>query len=233
VGLRAQFTVSGSVLDISKINYVENVRVVSTNGLFDVTDSMGRYSILVSEKDSLTFYYNNKPTQKFAVASIPDPRHFDISLRVPVKGKYSTLKEVTVYSKTFRQDSLENRQAYADVFNYQKPSLESNISNGVAGADLDGIINIFRFKRNKRLKAFQQRLETEEQEKYINYRFNKIFVKRITGLQTPLLDTFLVWYRPTYEFAAYSDELAFNEYILSAYYQFRQLIGINPAKKEE
>ncbi len=61
--VNAQIIVSGTVLDSSKINYVENVRVVSSGGLFAITDSLGRYSILVEETDSLTFFYNKKPTQ--------------------------------------------------------------------------------------------------------------------------------------------------------------------------
>ena len=232
--LQAQLTVSGTVYDSSKINYVENARVVSTGGLFTVTDSMGRYSITTSAKDSLTFYYNGKPTQKFSVGTIADPAHFDISLRIKIKGKYSMLKEVTVFSKSYRQDSLENRQEYADIYDYTKPGLKTSISpTGGVGADVDELINIFRFKRNKRLKAFQHRLETEEQEKYVDFRFNKLTVQRITGLQGELLDTFLVWYRPDYEFARNSDEIRFNQYVLAAFYQFKTILPVQPAKKEE
>ena len=233
-GVHAQFTISGTVLDSSKINYVENVRVVSTGGMFAITDSLGRYSVMAGEADSLIFYYNNKPTQKFIVKAIPDPAHFNISLRINVKGKYHVLNEVVVFSRSYKQDSLENRQAYADIYDYKKPGLSTSITpGGGVGADVDELINIFRFKRNKRLKAFQQRLELQEQEKYINYRFSKLFVKRITGLSGSLLDTFLVWYRPDYEFTRSSDELVFNQYILNAFYQFQKLFTAHPAKKEE
>lgn len=232
--LHAQITVSGTVFDSSKINYVENVRVVSTGGLFAITDSMGKYAIHVSEDDSLIFYYNNKPTQKFAVRSVPDPAHFDISLRVTVKSKYGLLKEVMVFSKSYKEDSIENRQTYAEVYNYKKPGVQTSISpGGGAGADVNELINIFRFKRNKRLKAFQHRLEIQEQEKYIDYRFNKLTVRRITGLQGEYLDTFMVWYRPDYEFVRYSDELVFNQYILNAFYQFQKLVQVPPRKKED
>ena len=80
-----------------------------------------------------------------------------------------------------------------------------------------------RFKRNKRLKAFQKRLEADEQDKYITYRFNKIFIRRITQLNGVALDTFLVWYRPTYDFTTTSSELEFNQYILNASYHYRKL----------
>ena len=163
---KAQFLIGGTVYDVSKLNYVENVRVVSSSGLFAISDSMGRYKIYVTEKDSLTFIYNNKSTQKFLVSQIGDPEHFDISLHIKVKSKYSVLKEVTVFSKTFQQDSIENRLTYADVFNFSKPSIQTGISaDGVAGFDLDALFNMFKFKRNKMMLSYQKRLEQEEKEK--------------------------------------------------------------------
>ncbi len=230
----AQITISGTVFDSSKINYVENVRVVSTGGMFAITDSLGSYAIIVNENDSLIFYYNNKPTQKFSVKTIIDPSHFNISLHINIKGKYRVLNEVVVFSKSYKQDSLENRQTYADVYDYKKPGLSTSVTpGGGVGADVNELINIFRFKRNKRLKAFQQRLELQEQEKYIDYRFNRLLVKRMTGLTGIYLDSFLVWYRPTYDFVTLSDELIFNQYILNAFYQFQKLVDVSPAKKEE
>lgn len=227
--LRAQVTVSGTVYDISKINLVENVRVVSTGGLFSITDSLGRYSILAEPTDSLSFIYNNKPTQKFAVSAIKSPEQFDISIKVPVQSRYSLLKEVKVFSRTYRQDSLENRQTYADVFEFKKPGIESSMSpGGMAGADLTQLINIFRFRRNKQLRSFQQRLELQEQEKYISYRFNKTYVQRVTGLKGTDLDVFMQSYRPTYEFARNSNEISFNEYLLNSSYRFKRLQQLAP-----
>ncbi len=229
--MRAQFLLGGTVYDSSKINMVEGVRVVSTGGLFTMTDSLGGYHLMVNEKDSVSFFFRNKPTQKFAVKSIPDPSHFDISLRVTVKGKYSMLKEVVVYSKSYRQDSLENRKAYADVFEYRKPGVRTSMQDGVAGADLDELINIFRFKRNKRLHAFQVRLEAQEQEAYINYRFNKTLVKRISQLQGQQLDSFMILYRPSYEFVSMADEMTFDQYVLNASYEFKMNLLKQDAKK--
>ena len=230
--LTAQLILRGTVYDAGKINLVEGVRVVSTGGLFDITDSMGRYAIMVAEKDSVYFSYENKPTQKFAVKTISDQANFNISLHVTVKGKYTTLKEVIVYSKTYRQDSLENRQSYADIFEYRKPGIRAGISpDGVAGMDVNEIINMFRFKRNKRLRAFQLRLELQEQDKYVNYRFNKLLVRRITQLQGAQLDSFMVLYRPTYAFASQADEMVFNQYILNASYEYKIDLLKQDAKK--
>ena len=226
--------VSGTVLDKSKINRVENVRVISTGGMFAVTDSMGRYTILVNPGDSISFVYNNKPTQKFPVVSIPNPEAFEISIQMAIESKYNVLKEVIIYSKTHKQDSIENRETYARVFNYSKPGLSTSVvPGGGVGADVNELVNIFRFRRNQRLKGFQNRLEAEEQEDYIDYRFNKLLVGRITGLSGAALDSFVVWYRPTYEFVRQSDEIIFNQYILNASYQFRKFGFAEPRRKEE
>ncbi len=230
--LKAQLILSGTVFDSTKRNLVEAVRVESTGGSFTMTDSMGRYKIPVTEKDSISFSYQNKPTQKFSVKDIPDPNHFDISLRVTVKGKYTTLKEVVVFAKSYREDSIENRRTYANVYDFRNPTVRTNITpDGAVGADLDEIINIFRFRRNKRLKAFQARLEKQEQEKYVNYRFNKTFVKRLTHLEGAQLDSFMVRYQPSYEFASQADEITFNKYVLNASYRFRIELLKQDAKK--
>lgn len=218
----AQLTVSGTVFDSSKRNYVENVSVQSTGGKIALTDSMGRYKIVVAENDSLSFIYQNKPTQKFAVKDIADLNQFDISLKVRVKGGYSTLKEVMIYARSYRQDSIDNRATYGDVYNFRNPTIRTSISpSGAVGADVNEIINIFRFGRNKRLKAFQARLEQQEQDKFVSYRFNKNFVRRITQLQGAELDNFMIRYLPTYEFASTADEVTFNKYILNASYAYK------------
>ena len=234
--LYAQLTVTGTVFDSSRRNYVENVQVESTGGKFTLTDSMGHYKITVTEKDSLTFIYKKKPTQKFAVKDMPSITQFDISLGITVKGGYRTLKEVIVFARSYREDSMENRQTYADVYNYRKPTIRTSISpSGAVGADVDEIINMFRFKRNKHLKLFQARLEQQEQDHFVSYRFNKNFVRRITGLQGAELDTFMVRYLPTYEFASTADEVTFNKYILNSSYTFKieLLKKENAAAKKE
>ncbi len=232
--LKAQVDVSGSVVDNSKKNYVEGARVISTGGQIAYTDSFGHYHIAVLKSDSIFFVYNGKPTQKFAVADIANPSQFDISVLVPVKSRYSTLTEAIVFTKSHRQDSIENRDNYANVFDYHKPRVETSISpGGGVGMDLDELINMFRFRRNRSLKAFQKRLETQEQDKYVDYRFSKKNVSRITHLTGQALDSFVVWYRPSYEFTSNSTEIVFNQYVLNAYYQFQKVTGIGELKKED
>ena len=99
--------------------------------------------------------------------------------------------------------------------------------NGTPGLDPNEIINLFRFRRNRNLRALQDRLIAQEQDKFINYRFSKTLVKRITGLKDGRdLDTFMYAWKPDYEFTAFATDLEFHTYILEAYRRWER--GIYP-----
>jgi len=220
----AQLTVSGTVYDTTKIIPVKGVQIRSNSGTSAVSDSLGHYSIVTTDNDSLSFFYNGKPTMKFPVSQIENISSFDISLRIRVYDKFKTLKEVQVFSKSYKQDSIENRKQYAKIFDYSKPGISTTSSSysGVPGMDLDEFINVFRFRRNRQLRSMQTRLLEQEQENYINYRFNKNTVKRITRLDGKELDAFMKEYRPDFIFTQTSTTVEFYQYILNASYQFKK-----------
>jgi hypothetical protein len=221
LGSNGQLLIKGTVYDSSRVNGVEKVVVGSTNGGKTLTDTLGRYSISASLHDSLSFTYKNKTTLRYAVKDIGDFQNFDIALHVTVPSKYKTIKAVTVFSKSYRQDSIENREKYAKVFNYQKPGVKTSMVNGAVGADVNELINIFRFRRNKYLKKFRLRLEQQEQEKYVSYRFNKKTVQQLTQFSGPALDSFMVIFRPTYAFTARTSLYDFYWYIKMSGEQYK------------
>jgi hypothetical protein len=227
----AQLTISGNVFDSSRTIPIPNVLVKSTGGTQAITDSIGHYEIVTTDKDSLSFIYNNKPTAQFSVKQIKNIVSFDISLHVRVVEKFKTLKEVKIYTQNYRQDSIENRLFYSKKFNFEKPGISSSINpgSGSVGLDLAEFINIFRFRRNKQIQKMQVRLLEEEQENYIKYRFNKLAVKRITRLEGAELENFMVLYRPSFAFTQKATTVEFYQYILNASYQFKkeQLIRKN------
>ncbi|HUS03150.1 MAG TPA: hypothetical protein VMY77_15535 [Chitinophagaceae bacterium] len=203
------------------------VIVKSTGGGSTITDSLGAYHINTTENDSISFYYNNKSTQKFPVRSITNYTAFDISLQVHVFEKYKLLKEVKIFTKNYRYDSAENRLTYSKIFDYQKPGLRSTYTPGSPpGLDVNELINMFRFRRNKQQLAFQKRLLEEEEDKYINYKFNSILLKRVTGLTGATLEKYKQTYRPSYEFLLTASELEFYEYILNTANKFKKQEGL-------
>lgn len=211
--LFSQVKVTGVVYDITKKTPLEVVSVISTSGAGTVTDSLGRYTITVVESDSLFFSYLNKETMKFPVRNISNLDAFEISLHI----KINEFPMVTVRQRNYRLDSLQNRIEYAKIFNFKKPGigLTSNPTPGGVGVgiDLESLINMFRFKRNRSILKVQERLLQEEQDKYVNHRFNKYIVRRLTQLQGDDLNNFMRIYKPSYEFTLQCNDLELGVYI--------------------
>jgi hypothetical protein len=216
--------VSGTVYDISGRRPVEAV-IVHTNNNMSTTDSLGRYIINVKAKDSIWFSLFGKNTQKYTLDTIEDKRNFNIMIHV----NGIDLPEVRVRNNNYRLDSMQNRYDYAKYFNYQPPGLKLannstliNPSGGLSiGFDLVEMINMFRFKRNRNLGFLQKRLISQEQEKYINYRFTKRFVQKITHLEGDNLVQFMDYCKPSYEVLGLLNDLELGYYIQQKYLAFK------------
>lgn len=206
--------------DSSRNFYLSYVTVQSTNGKIAVSDQQGNYEISVGENDSIWFSYLNKPTMKYPVLTIKTPLQFDISLRVPV----DMLKEVKVKTRNYKQDSVQNRIDYAKAFDWHKPKIRAVSPSGpgaTAGFDLNEIIRLFQFRKNKSWASFQKRLEEQEREKFIDYRFNKALVLRLTGLNGTARDSFMIRCRPTYEFCLITGDYDFQLFIKQCYEEYK------------
>lgn len=222
-----QIIISGTIYDSSKLYVIPSVDVYSTSGTHTISDSIGSYHLPVKETDSIYFFYNGKPTIKFPVKTVNNYTAFDISLRVKVKEKYKLLNPVTVFSNSYQMDSLENRQAYAKLFGSENPTLRSTYEpGGPAGIDLDELIGVFRFRRNKQSQAFKKMLIEDEQERYVDYRFSPATVSRVTGLKGEALEKYRKLYRPSYFFVVNSTLTQFYEYVLNTSYYFKRQEGI-------
>lgn len=211
----AQFaTVSGTVYDITARRPLEAVAVQSSSGRGTLTDSTGRYLLVVPVKDSIWFSMIGKTTMKYAVDTISNLDNFNVMIHV----RATELPAVKVRNNYYRYDSMMNRQDYAKVFNFKKPTL-GIVSNptynpgAAVGFDLESIINMFRVKHNRSILTLQQRLIEQEQENYVNSRFSKQFVRKITKLQSPDLDTFMRRFRPDYELVKILNDLELGYWV--------------------
>jgi hypothetical protein len=219
-----QVTVKGTVYNMSRTRPLEAVSVMSTSGRGTITDSNGNYNIIVNEGDSISFSYLGRTTVKFPVSNILIYPSFDVALHV----EPTELKPLQVSPRNYFMDSLQNRKDYARVFDYQKPKLKlTDPGQGGLGVglDLDAIIGMFQFNRNRRMLAFQKRLIQEEQDKFVDHRFTAYLVKKITHLSSPDLDTFMVKYRPSYYFTRTTTDYDFEQYIKLAGRDFENKKG--------
>ncbi len=104
---------------------------------------------------------------------------------------------------------MENRDEYRKVFDYE-PDYFGTGQGGV-GLNLD---MLFGARRNRQMLALKRRLVEEEEDKYVDFRFNRTLIHRITGLQRPALDSFMRMYRPTYDFIkSCENDYEFYKYI--------------------
>jgi plasmid maintenance system killer protein len=217
----AQYRVKGRVLDSSRTYPIERVTVQSTGGEATMTDSTGAYSIQVAERDSIWFSFLGKPTPKYPVLKIADVRQFDIALHL----KPDVMREVKIKTRNYKQDSLQNRRDYAKAFDFQRPSLGTmtSISGAGVGFDVQELIRLFQFRKNKSMERFRERLEQEERDKFIDRRFSKGLVKRLTGVEKEEeLKDFMQRYRPTYEFTAGTSDYDFQYFIKIAYREYKK-----------
>lgn len=216
-------TVKGTVFDITAQQPIEQVAVMTTLGNGTFTDSLGKFAINCRLKDSIWFSMLGKTTFKFTVDTIQNLEAFNISLHVRAEN----LPEVKVRNRSYKLDSIQNRQDYAKIFNFKKPTINITQNNNYnpgslsTGFDLESIINMFRVKRNRSILKLQQRLLQQEQDKYIDFRFNKNFVRKLTKLQSPELDTFMVKYRPDYDFIRILNDIEFGAYIQKSYNHYK------------
>lgn len=226
----AQVRISGRVYDMSQKYPLPYVSVLSSSGAGTLTDSVGHYSLVVPESDSIWFSYLGKPTGKYSVRSIANIFNFEVALHVmPVE-----LKEIRVRPRDYRQDSAQNREDYAKGFNYKKPGFDVSVQpQGGVGLDLDAFINMFSFQRNRRMVAFRNRLVREEDEKFVDHRFSRALVIKLTHLKGAELDTFMVHYRPRSEFAHTATDYELQDYIKKSYANFMQLKRIMGEGKKE
>ncbi|RYY57355.1 MAG: hypothetical protein EOO09_03115 [Chitinophagaceae bacterium] len=220
----AQYKIRGTVYDSTRRTPIQSVSVISSSGSGTMTNADGQYEIAVAEKDSIWFSYLNKPTVKFPILKIQNTFAFDIALNVNVP----VLKEIKIRQRNYKQDSIQNREDYARVFDYEKPGLHAvRPSYGqAAGFDLNEIISAFNFKKIRSMRSFQRRLLEQEQDKFLEHRFNKGLVRRLSGLTEPAIDSFMTLYRPAYIFVLRADDYTFQLYIKESAERFKK--GLPP-----
>jgi len=203
---------TGTIYDASARFTLQGVSVVGTSGKGTTTDTLGHYNISLPAGDSVYFSYLGRATAKIPVKDIPEGIPFDMSLDIAV----DSLPAVFVRSHNYLLDSLENRREYKKVFDYDKGYVDG-LKSGRGGRSLGVGIDfdmLLDGRKNRQMLALQKRLEYEEDEKYIDHRWNRSLIHRITGLDTPAIDTFMRAYRPSKEFIQSCEtEYQFDHYI--------------------
>lgn len=141
------------------------------------------------------------------------------------------LNEVNITAgRNRRQDSLYNRLAFAPVFNYRKPTITDvfvpppqNVPFAWVNIDLLQVLGYFTRNSNTTTRL-QRTLLKDEQASYIQSRYNKNMINRITNLQGDSLQVFADKYFPKAEWLRQATDYELIQYIKTKAAEFRSLI---------
>ncbi|WP_133998966.1 hypothetical protein [Dinghuibacter silviterrae] len=217
--LWGQVTVQGTVYDRTVINGLQEVTINDIHGAIAVSDSLGHYSVTVPEGDTIYFSYLKKRTMPFPVKNLRDPMNFDVS----IDAEGPAVTPIFITANSYHTDSLLNREENREIFDFQRQGhYVRNIRTmpGGAGLNLGGTFDmamLFDHSVERSRESVQRWMITEEKDKYVDHRFNKAIVKRITGLDSADLRRFMRDYRPSYALIkSFPSDWEFYEYILES-----------------
>ncbi|QJD95808.1 hypothetical protein HH214_07950 [Mucilaginibacter robiniae] len=83
-----------------------------------------------------------------------------------------------------------------------------------AGISIDAIWNMLS-RSGRNAARLREEIDRDYRQNVIDYRFNKVFVQQITGLQDPQLTNFMTSYRPSYYMVTTANDYDFITYIKS------------------
>jgi hypothetical protein len=165
-----------------------------TNKELEISDLVGNYNIRAAEGDTVIFssvtYFPDTVIVSFFMLNAG----FDVSMQ----PHETTLSPVIVNGFTgYQVDSLNRREYYKDYYRQKKLVNDSFPS---AGFGVHFSVFDYFSGKEKRKRKFTERLDKDEMDYYIDYRFSANYVSKLTGLKNDSLKTFMKLYRPAYKF---------------------------------
>jgi hypothetical protein len=177
--------------------------------------------------DTLQFYYKGILTASYPFYFLTSFKHFNVYLSanpVPFSGTHD-LGTVRVRAQSAK-DSLQDRQTYADIFNYKKPKIKTGLdtkSQTLSLLDIGSVAESLNFKKKKRAKLNQNFAIANEQQNYVQRTFTKSLVAKYTNMQDDdSLNRFIIEYAPSFDELNNMNDLDLGMYIINNMAKFRQ-----------
>jgi hypothetical protein len=192
--------------------YVENVDAHT----LITTDSTGGFAVTVARGQLIEFKKTGFKTQRWKVpAQGIIPPYFKVYLQVEV------LQPAYVFEgppKSWKEDSQRYASFYERELKFPKMSTLDMINHPFSAMS----------KQSQQIWAFQKEYAWFQQEKYIDYTFNKTIVANLTGLSGDSAAAYVRMYRPSYEQLRDMKEYEFYSFITRTVQMYRR--GINPRR---
>jgi len=194
-GIRAQQLLKGKVYDMQTDSVLASTTIFNaTAKTYALSARDGSYSIEAKEGDRVIVTSVGYVPDTVKVLNYMIDAGYDITMKL----KNNLLKNVTVSGANYVSDSLSRREDYAAFYNKGKREMisKNGPQNGVGIA----ISPIGFFSKRSKDRKMRKNLEYQDEQDFVDYSFNRRYVERMTGLHGDSLQTFMLRYRPTYEF---------------------------------
>lgn len=206
---------------IYKKNSTETLLSVSIHNItrqrYDLSDEDGSYRIPAAPGDHIAFssvgYMADTLTVTASLLTANCPIYLDIrpqELQAVRVGQYSN----------YQLDSMDRRKEYAWVYDHDNTPRFARDRQGSDGVGIT--MNIFRNSSSaaKQRIHLEKRLEKEEEDYYVDSRYNKDYVAKITHLKGDSLKEFMRRYRPSYDYCRKAATVDILVYISDSYKQY-------------
>ncbi len=189
------------------------------------TNSVGEFTIDATGADTIK-------VTKFGYQTYIGPISKAVSfMHIKLTPAKVALKEVVIHSNReaeYKKDSLENRTFYDKQFNYVGPKVTDAFIPAIGNHSTSELISINPIllvqaltKKSTPEYKFKKTLLRDEQDKYVDQKFNRGNVSKITGLKGDTLANFMVQYRPDFKFAQKATEYDMELYINDCLKKFK------------
>lgn len=224
-----QVRVSGMIAESDNRTGMPGVTIINkVSRMGTVSNESGRFAIDAMPGDTLEFsilgYYKKN-------INVPTTSMF---INVYLTRQVIGLSEVHVIGKgDHTRDSLATREEYGKYFNYHKPGAV-DVLKTLPSNPITALTYLVPSKTRKRKEHFQEQLVYWEKEKYIDNRYSPELVERMTKLSGDELDSFMLRYRPGYQFLQDATDYDLMLFIKDSYKHYQQdKAGASPARKPD
>jgi hypothetical protein len=216
-GIAQQF-LTGKVFKKNSTEFLQSVSIHNiTEQRYDLSEEDGSYRIQAAPGDHISFssvgYKADTITVTASLLTADCPIYLDI--------RAQTLQAVRVGEfSNYQLDSMDRRKEYEWVYDHDNTS---KVAKDRQGADGVGVtFNVFRNTSSaaKQRIRLEKRLEKEEEDFYVDSRYNKDYVAKITHLKGDSLKEFMTRYRPSYDYCRKAANVDILIYINDSYKQY-------------
>jgi hypothetical protein len=208
----AQFVLSGKVSGEDSIA-ISGVSITNkTTGLLTTSDSTGNYAIKGKSGDTIVFRNLGYLQSVYVLANKTTHQH--IMVRQSIQ-----LQAVRIAGSNYKRDSINFHEEYEKSFGFRRPKWYEVYT--ITAVNINNLQKALSFKGNKKKTKFKKQLINYEHDEFVDYKYSRDIVNKLTNLEGDSLSLFMEQYHPTYEFMKDATDYDLYDFIKKSYNDYK------------